>query len=445
MTELTEYQIVETVERDIQMIEKIASINRRSGPARALHAKGAGAKGQFQVYMPMTDYTTADFLRDPEQITPVFVRCSTTVGACGSADTMRDERGFAVKFYTREGNYDLISASMPIRFSHRPQKNIQALEALMPEPKNNLVSQSSFWSFAAQNPESIHKTLWLFSDRGTLKSYRHMESYSIGTSVWINEKGDHRLVRCQWKPLSGRKEIGRQEAEFLAGFDPDASGRDLYGALERGERPEYELCVQMASLNESGSRREELLNAALLWPEKEFPLIRVGKLTLTENPKSAWEETEKSAFCPAQLVAGIKLAADSIQPALVIASRDAMRHRLGNEETAKVNRPLSLPELKKQTGLFAPIWEKDSASLFAADHPKKKTGNQEGEDPFLPLVFQQAGDFYRSMTLREKDHLIGNLLDHLLFLEDDIKEAVTASFTKADPSLGEQLSRCMDV
>lgn len=443
---MTEHEVTETVEQHIQIIEKIASINRRNGSVRTLHAKGAGARGQFQVYMSMADYTTADFLQDPEQVTPAFVRCATTLGTGGSADTMRDERSFAVKFYTREGNYDLISASLPVRFSNRPLQILQALEAMLPDPRNNLVSPSSFWKFAAQNPESIHKILWLFSDRGTLKSYRHMESYSIGTSVWINENGDQRLIRYQWKPLLGRKEIGRQEAEFLAGFDPDASRRDLYTALEREEKPEYELCVQMASLKEPESSIRELLNAALLWPEEEFPLIRVGKLTLTENPETAWEETEKSAFCPAQLVPGIKLTADSIQPALVIACRDAMSLRLGSGETPQVNRPLFFPKIREQTGLFAPIWENESALLFAVNRQKDPAPTGRGEkELFLSSVFQQAGDFYRGMTMREKDHLIGNLLDHLLFLEDEIKETVIGTFAKADPSLGEQLSRCMDV
>lgn len=444
---MIEHNVTElAIEQDIQMIDKIASLNRRNGGERTFHAKGAGARGYFQAYMPMTDYTSADFLQDPEQVTPVFVRFSTTVGARGSADTLRDERGFAVKFYTQEGNYDLISASLPIQFSNRPQKILQALETLMPDPKNNLVSQSWFWDFAAKNPESIHKILWLFSDRGTLKSYRHMESFGVGTSVWINEKGDPSLVRYQWRPLSGRKEIGRQEAEFLAGFDPDASGRDLYAALQQGERPEYELCVRMASLKGSECRRKELLNAALLWPEEEFPLIRVGKLTLTENPKCAWEETEKAAFCPSQLPPGIKLAMDYIQPALVIACTDEKRHRLGTGETAQVNRPLLSSKPIKQSGLFASVWGNETA-VTSVDGGLKDicSESREEEEQLLSQIFQQAGEFYRSLTQREKDHLIGNLLDHLLFLEDEIKKALTAAFTKADPLLGEQLSRCMDV
>ncbi len=426
--------------RDIQLIETIAALNRKNLPERVMHAKGVGAKGYFQVYMPLEDDTCAQFLGDPELLTPVFVRFSTTTGARGSADTSRDDRGFAVKFYTEEGNYDLLSTSLPVRWINGPQAIPRLIAAFSAHPKSNLVTAEQFWRFVAETPEAVHKTLWLFSDRGTIKSYRHMRGYSSGTYVWVNGGGRRKLVRYRWEPLAGAKEINRQEAEFLAGFDPDAACRDLYDTLEQGETVEYELRVQSVPYEDRNDYGFDLENGTLIWPEDRIPVRPIGKLTLTENPQSAGEETEKAAFCPGTLVSGIELSGDPLLPAAIFACRDAQRHRLGGEaENAEVNRPRPQALVKGMAGGLrlerCVEWGEGAAYESGADREA---------EPETETAFEQAGAFYRNLSGREQDHLIGNLLDHMLFVEDKIKAQVVRHFAKADSDLGAGLTKSMD-
>lgn len=414
--------------RDIRLIETLAALNRKNLPERVMHAKGVGAKGYFQVYMPLEDDTCAHFLQDPELLTPVFVRFSTTVGARGSADTARDDRGFAVKFYTVDGNYDLLSTSLPVRLINRPNTIPKLISALSPNPKSNLVRAEQFWRFVAETPEAVHKTLWLFSDRGTVKSYRHIRGYSSGTYVWVNKAGQRKLVRYRWEPLAGTKEINRQEAEFLAGFDPDAACRDLYDALEEGETVEYELRVQAVPYEAQNDYGFDLQNGTLIWPEERIPARPVGKMTLNENPQSVREETEKTAFCPGTLVPGIELSGDPLLPSMIFACRDAQRHRLGSEaENAEVNRPRPSAQSPAQVP-----WAQAQGQVGLSQELERK------------LVFEQAGEFYRSLSRREQDHLIGNLLDHMLFVEDEIKAQVVEHFVKVDSDLGQGLTKSMD-
>ena len=218
--------------QDIQLIEKLAQFDRERIPERVVHAKGAGAYGYFQVYRPMKHYTIAKFLQNPDEKTPVFVRFSTVIGSKGSADTARDPRGFAVKFYTKDGNYDLAGNDIPVFFIRDAIKFPDLIHALKPAPDTNIIDQNRVWDFFSSMPETTHMITWVYSDRGTIKSYRRIEGFGVNTYIWLNDKGERRFVKYHWKPALGIETIDRKEAEFLAGADPDVATKDLYDTLE---------------------------------------------------------------------------------------------------------------------------------------------------------------------------------------------------------------------
>ena len=238
--------------QDVQFVEKMAHFDRERIPERVVHAKGAGAHGSFQVSKNMEHYTKAKFLQDPEKKTPVFLRFSTVTGGRGSADTVRDPRGFAVKFYTEEGIYDLVGNNLPVFFIRDAIKFPDMVHAFKGAPDSNIPSASSahnrFWDFISLTPESTHMITWLFSDRGTPKSYRMQEGFGVNTYVWVNADGKAVYVKYHWKPKLGVKNLDRHEATRLAGVNPDYLTRDLYDAIASGGEVEYELNVQLMEI-----------------------------------------------------------------------------------------------------------------------------------------------------------------------------------------------------
>jgi catalase len=330
--------------QDVQFIEKMAHFDRERIPERVVHAKGAGAHGYFQVYKSMAAYTMAKFLQDSEKKTPVFVRFSTVTGGRGSVDTARDPRGFAVKFYTEEGNYDLVGNNLPVFFIRDAIKFPDMVHAFKGEPDNNIPSSSSshnnFWDFISLTPESTHMIIWLFSDRGTPKSYRMTEGFGVNTYVWVNSKGKRQYVKYHWKPKLGLQNLDRYEATRLAGVDPDYLTRDLWNTIAKGGIVEYELCVQLMEIEDELKQDFDPLDPTKTWPEDKFPLMPVGKMVLNRNPKNFFAETEQAAFCPASIVPGIEFSADKLLQGRTFSYADTQRHRLGpNYLQIPVNRP----------------------------------------------------------------------------------------------------------
>lgn len=417
--------------QDVQLIDKLTRFVRERIPERVVFAKGTGAHGYFRVYMPMSDFTKAAFLQNPDRKTPVFVRFSTMTGSKGSADTMRDVRGFAVKFYTTEGNYDLISTSLPVFYIRDAINFPELMHALKPSPSTNIIEPARFWKYISETPEAVHMVTWLFSDDGTIKSYRHMEGYSVNTYVWVSESGQRQLVRYHWRPMLGIKNITRQEAEFLAGFDPDAAARDLCDSLERGELTEYELSVQLIPFEKQDQYDFDPLDATKLWPENKVPFLKVGKLTLNKATENYLEEVEKAAFSPANVVPGIEYSYDRLLQGGIFASLDAQRHRLGpNFDQFAVN----------QTRY--PITA--AAAQTRAPAPVQVQGNVERNDFTKGDEFSQAGERYRAMPQKEQDHLVDNVIDHLMFVDDKIQRKVVGYFLKADEEFGARVARGLD-
>jgi len=331
--------------QDVQFIEKISHFDRERIPERVVHAKGAGAHGYFQVYKSMIPYTKAKFLQDPEKKTPVFIRISTVTGGRGSSDTVRDPRGFAVKFYTEEGNYDLVGNNLPVFFIRDAIKFPDMVHAFKGAPDNNMPSASSthnrFWDFISLTPESTHMITWLFSDRGTPKSYRMMEGFGVNTYVWVNDKGKAVYVKYHWKPKLGVHNFNRHEAGKLAGIDPDFLVRDLWETIVSNGEVEYELNVQLMNIADELHQDFDPLDATKTWPEDKFPLMLVGKMVLNRNPKNFFAEVEQAAFCPASIVPGVEFSADKLLQGRTFSYADTQRYRLGaNYLQIPVNRSI---------------------------------------------------------------------------------------------------------
>ena len=312
---------------DYLLMDYLAQVSNKTIKERAMHIKGAGAYGAFRPYMSMSDYTKAAFLQDSEVVTPVFVRFSKMLGRGGSPDTERSPKGFSVKFFTTEGKYDLICQNMPVFFISEGKKLPELLEAFSPKKNTNLADNESFWNFFSKNPEAVNIVTWLYSDRGTTKSYRHLEGYSVNTYKWISKNGEEYYVRYKWSPMSGVKEISRNEAEFLCGFDPDIAAKELYEAIEEQQYPEYELSVQLVSVEHIDAYDFDLLNCTVAWSEKEIPTIKIGKMVLNRIPENYYEEVEKSGFNPLNLVSGIAFSEDKLLEIMSFAMSSGARSR----------------------------------------------------------------------------------------------------------------------
>jgi catalase len=447
--------------QDVHLIEKLAHFDRERIPERVVHAKGAGAHGYFEVYKSMTKYTCAKFLQDPKKKTPVFVRFSTVVGARGSADTARDPRGFAVKFYTEDGNYDLVGNNLPVFFIRDAIKFPDMVHAFKPAPDTGYPTSSSansrFWDFISLTPESSHMITWLFSDRGTVKSYRKMEGFGVNTFKWVNAEGKAVYVKYHWKPKAGIETIDRHEATRLAGEDPDIATRDLYETIASGKTVEYELYVQIMEIADESKQDFDPLDATKTWSEDKFPLMPVGKMVLNRNPENFFAETEQAAFCPASIVPGIDFSADKLLQGRVFSYADTQRHRLGpNYLQLPINRPQVPVNNNQRDGAmqYAPYgggtvnYEPNTLAGGMPHEAPTATmtqahleGNIVRQKISLTNDFQQAGERYRSLSKMDQDHLVDNIVDSLRKADKPIQQRMVENLTKADPEFGKRVKQ----
>ncbi len=441
--------------QDVHLIEKMAHFDRERIPERVVHAKGAGAHGYFQVYKSMAKYTQAKFLQDPKKQTPVFVRFSTVVGFRGSADTLRDPRGFAVKFYTEDGNYDLVGNNLPVFFIRDAIKFPDMVHAFKPAPDTNIPDDNRFWDFISLTPESTHMISWLFSDRGTVKSYRTMEGFGVNTYKWVNADGRAVYVKYHWKPAAGVHPIDRHEAARLAGEDPDVATRDLFDTIASGKTVEWELFVQIMDIADELKQTFDPLDATKTWPEDKFPLMRVGKMVLDRNPENFFAEVEQAAFCPAAIVPGIELSADKLLQGRVFSYADTQRYRLGtNYLQLPINRPQVTVDNNQRDGAM-----QQAIPAGAVNYdPNTLADGMPGEAPASPseklrlegLVgrqkisltndFEQAGQRYRSLSKVDKDHLVDNIVASLGKTKRAIQKRMVENFTRADANLGKRVA-----
>ena len=441
--------------QDLHLIDKLAHFDRERIPERVVHAKGAGAHGYFCVYKSMEKYTRAAFLNQYNKKTPVFVRFSTVVGSKGSADTARDPRGFAVKFYTEEGNYDLVGNDLPVFFIRDAMKFPDMVHAFKPSPDTNLTVPNRFWDFISNMPESIHMITWLFSDRGTIKSFRTIEGFGVNTYVWVNKDGEQIYVKYHWKPVLGVRTITRQEAILLAGTDPDIATRDLYDTLSQGKVVEYELYIQAMCIDDEYKQCFDPLDATKVWPENKFPLRPVGKLTINRAPENFFAEVEQAAFCPANLVPGIELSNDKLLQGRAFSYSDTQRHRLGtNFAQLPINKPRVPVVNNQQDGQMA-FYSKKGPTNYKPNslaNDKPHVAPMMKVDPVIvcgEIVreqitptddFTQAGERYLSLSKEQRDHLVDNIVVDLKTVDKPIQQKLIEYFTKANAEFGARVA-----
>lgn len=332
---------------DFHFREKIMHFDHERIPERIVHAMGFGAHGEFQVYKDLSQYTSADFLTHPEKTTPVFVRFSTVQGSKGSPDTVRDVRGFATKFYTDEGIFDLVGNDIPVFFIQDAIKFPDLIHAVKPEPHNEMpqggTAHDTFWDFFAQNPESTHTTVWAMSDRGIPKNFRQIEGFGIHTFRLVNSEGQSYFVKFHWKPLHGLESLVWDEAQILHGKDVDFHRKDLYESIEKGDYPEWELALQVIKPEQEFDFDFDILDPTKIWPEDQVPIEVVGKMTLNSNVSNVFDETEQAAFHPGHIVPGIDFSNDPLLQGRLFSYTDTQISRLGgpNFNQIPINRPVN--------------------------------------------------------------------------------------------------------
>lgn len=418
-----------TLLEDILMREKITHFDHERIPERVVHARGAAAHGIFQVYEDLSDLTSAQLFRDPKGTTPVFVRFSTVAGSRGSIDTPRDVRGFAVKFYTQEGVWDLVGNNMPVFFIQDANKFPDLIHAVKPEPHNEIPQAQSahdtFWDFVSLTPESAHMLMWVMSDRALPRSYATMEGFGVHTFRLVDASGNSSFVKFHWKPLKGVCSLVWDEAQLLGGRDPDFNRRDLYEAIERGDYPEWELGIQVVPEEDEHKFPFDLLDATKIIPEEAVPVRRIGKMTLNRNPDNFFAETEQVAFHTGHIVPGIDFTNDPLLQGRLFSYIDTQLRRVGpNFHEIPINRSLRPVDNNQRDGFARQTINKGKVSYFpnslaggcpmhspsAAAAFRSVTVHESGaklrlrSDSFSDH-FSQATQFWNSMSDWEKDHI----------------------------------------
>ena len=338
-----------TLLEDFHFREKMTHFDHERIPERVVHARGFAAHGEFEVYESLAPYTKAKFLNEPGKKTPVFVRFSTVAGSRGSGDLARDVRGFATKFYTEEGNYDLVGNNMPVFFIQDGIKFPDFIHAVKPEPHNEIPQAQSahdtFWDFVANNQETAHMVMWHMSDRAIPRSFRMMEGFGVHTYRLVNEKGQAFFVKFHWKPVLGVHSVVWDEAQKLSGKDPDFHRRDLYEAIENGDYPVYELGLQIINEEDEFKFDFDILDATKLWPEEDVPVQLVGRMTLNQNVDNYFAETEQVAFHPGHVVPGIDFSNDPLLQTRLFSYTDTQLIRLGGPNFHELPINKSVPEV----------------------------------------------------------------------------------------------------
>lgn len=445
---------------DTVYFEKTSQFDREKIPERVFHAKGAGAFGYFIPYKSFDSLTQAKFLQDPEKATPVFTRFSVAGGSAGGADTVRDVRGFAVKFYTEEGNYDLICNHVPVFPLRDPLQFADFVHAVKPDPVTNVrggpIAASRFWDFMSLRPESMNFLIYLFSDIGTVKSYRTIQGFGVNTYKWINLHGEEWYVRYYWEPCAGVEYIDSKTAAHLAGTDPDVASRDLFDTIAAGESVEFEMRVQTIKVEFECDQQFDILDPTLIWPENLFPLIPVGRMVLNKNPENYFAEVEQSAFSPAAIVPGIGFSNDRVLQGRIFPYGDTQRYRIGtNYLELPVNMPRSHVDNKMQDGPMRIRCSEDIANYLPNTldggmpdwAPEKGKPSHEyvsggvGRQEIPGDNYYQPGYRYRSMSGLEKKHLVSNIIESLSQAYEPIQRRMIGHFMRTDSELGNRIAQ----
>lgn len=448
--------------QDFHLLEKLAHFNRERIPERVVHAKGAAAFGTFTVTHDITRYTKASVFSEVGKQTPVLLRFSTVGGEKGSADAERDPRGFAVKFYTEEGNWDLTGNNTPVFFIRDPLKFPDFIHTQKRNPQTNCKDANAVWDFWSLSPESMHQVTILFSDRGTPKTYRHMNGYGSHTFSLIGAQGERVWCKFHFKTMQGIENFTAEEAVKVKGEAPDHATYDLFEAIEQDNYPKWRVCVQVMTEAQAMGHQDNPFDVTKVWKHSEFPLIEVGILELNRNPQNYFAEVEQAAFSPSNVVPGISFSPDKMLQARIMSYPDAQRYRLGaNYQQLSVNQPKCPVMHYQRDGLMAPGNNGGNAPNYEPnsyeDAPKQ---NPAYADPAFPLGnvsanrydhregnddYTQAGDLYRLMTPEQQQRLIHNIVGSLSEARDDIKMRQLCHFFRADVNYGRRVAEGLGI
>lgn len=446
-----------------QFIEKISHFDRERIPERVVHARGAGAHGVFEAYgkvgdEPVEKYTRAKLFQKKGLQTPVFVRFSSVTHGGHSPETLRDPRGFATKFYTEDGNWDLVGNNLKIFFIRDAIKFPDLIHAFKPDPVTNRQDGERIFDFISNTPEAMHMITFLFSPWGIPANYRQMQGSGVNTYKWVNKDGVGVLVKYHWEPLQGIKNLTQSDAEEIQGKNFNHATQDLYDAIERGDFPEWELCVQIMSDDAHPELDFDPLDDTKIWPTEQFPFIPVGKMTLNRNPVNYFAEVEQAAFGTGVLVDGLEFSDDKMLQGRTFSYSDTQRYRVGPNY---LQLPINAPKTHVATN------QRDGQMTYHVDMGKNQNphvnyepstlnglqeAKQEGKDHTphydAKLVrqkidrtndFRQAGERFRAFEDWERDDLILNLVNTLAPAKKHIQEKMVELFTKCDQEYGRRV------
>jgi catalase len=447
-----------------QFLEKMSHFDRERVPERVVHARGAGAHGYFEAYgmvgnEPISKYTRARVFQDKGKRTPLFVRFSTVIHGGHSPETLRDPRGFAVKMYTEDGNWDLVGNNLKIFFIRDAIKFPDFIHAFKPDPVTNKQDGERQFDFVSNSPETLHMITFLFSPWGIPANYRQMQGSGVNTYKWVNEAGEAVLVKYHWEPLQGIKNLTQAQAQEIQGKNFNHATQDLFEAIERGDYPQWELNVQIMSDDEHTELDFDPLDDTKLWPVDQFPFLPVGKMTLDRNPVNYFAEVEQSAFGTGVLVDGLDFSDDKMLQGRTFSYSDTQRYRVGtNYLQLPINAPKRTVASNQRDGQMAyrqdlvegvnphvnyepsslgglkeaPKVHKDHTPQYNAALVREKINRQNN--------FKQAGETYRNFEEWEREELISNLVGTLAPVRKDIQDKMIDLFTKCDEDYGRRVA-----
>lgn len=441
-------------------LEKLAHFDRERIPERVVHAKGSGAYGVFTVTNDITKYTKAKIFGKVGKKTPCFFRFSTVAGERGAADAERDPRGFAMKFYTEEGNWDLVGNNTPVFFVRDPLKFPDFIHTQKRDPKTNLRSATNAWDFWSLHPESLHQVTITMSDRGIPKSYRHMHGFGSHTFSFINNKNERFWVKFHLKTMQGIENLTNEEAGAIIANDRESHQRDLFENIEKRNFPRWRMCVQIMPEAEAKTYRFHPFDLTKTWSQKDYPLIEVGIVELNKNPENYFAEVEQAAFNPANIVPGIGYSPDKMLQGRLFSYGDTQRYRLGINHTQL---PVNAPKCPFHTTLRDGYMQNGSYGSMINYNPSSLPGYQEdpnAREPKLDLskleketavydwdfreedsdYYTQPGDLYRLLSAEEKERLCQNIKAAMEGVPTEIKKRQIEHFTKADPAYGKRVA-----
>src|SRR5258705_6904286 len=437
--------------QDYWLLEKLATYNRERIPERIVHAKGSAAHGTLTITNDISKYSKAAIFSKVGKQTPAYLRFSTVAGERGAADAERDVRGFALKFYTEEGNWDLVGNNTPVFFVRDPLKFPDFIHTQKRDPKANMRNNAAAWDFWSLSPESLHQVTILMSDRGLPRNFRQINGYGSHTYNFINAKGERHWVKFHFKSMQCHSFYTDQEAGDVVGGDRESAQRDLFENIERGVYPRWRFCVQVMPEDEAETYRWNPFDLTKVWPHADYPLIEVGILELNRNPENYFAEVEQAALTPANVVPGIGHSPDKMLQARIFSYADAHRYRVGvNAEQLSVNRPrcpvhhyhadgtMRLAGHSNPDAYYEPnsmggpvqevgVKEPPLAISGNADRYNHRDGNDD---------YRQPGDLFRLMGADQKEQLFHNIQAAMDGVPVEIVKRQVAHFYRADPDYG---------